>query len=114
MSPSEDWAEGSHLEPCLQWGRKYLEANETRVGMKALAQRPMRFMRRAPVIQDLLTRFNNLQTVPERGPRDCSSSKLSQLLLLEWPTHAAVKFRSLPNLWQQTWAAGRHDKDAMA
>ncbi|MFI5156556.1 MAG: glycoside hydrolase family 99-like domain-containing protein, partial [Chitinophagales bacterium] len=23
-----EWAEGNHLEPCLQWGRKYLEATK--------------------------------------------------------------------------------------
>ena len=21
-----EWAEGNHLEPCVKWGRKYLEA----------------------------------------------------------------------------------------
>jgi lipopolysaccharide biosynthesis protein len=30
-----EWAEGNHLEPCLRWGRKYLEATRRALGTPA-------------------------------------------------------------------------------
>jgi len=29
-----EWAEGNHLEPCLKWGREYLEATRRALGQK--------------------------------------------------------------------------------
>jgi hypothetical protein len=30
-----EWAEGNHLEPCMRWGRKYLEATRRALGVIA-------------------------------------------------------------------------------
>lgn len=39
-----EWAEGNHLEPCLRWGRKYLEA--TRSALQVPAQQHLEYAKR--------------------------------------------------------------------
>jgi hypothetical protein len=37
-----EWAEGNHLEPCLKWGRGYLEATSRALSTNGLKRQPDR------------------------------------------------------------------------